>query len=83
MLVVQMTTVYGFSTSEPKAKVHYCDDALSVVRPSSLKFHIFDFFSETPQRKLTILDRKQEPNILYQVCVVRANWKKQDGDPGP
>ena len=37
-----------FSASEPKAQVHYCDHALSVVRPS-LTFHIFDFSSETAE----------------------------------
>ena len=48
-----------FSAPEPKAQVHYCDHALSVVRrPSSLTFHIFDFFSETTKRNSTKLDRK-------------------------
>ena len=46
------------SAPEPKAQVHYCDHALSVVRrpsvrPSSvcpsLTFHIFDFSSETTE----------------------------------
>ena len=40
---------------EPMAQVHYCDQALSVIKPSvcpssvrpSLTFHIFDFSSET------------------------------------
>ena len=35
-----------FIAPEPQAQVHYCYHALSVVRPSSLTFHIFDF-SET------------------------------------
>ena len=34
-----------FSSPEPKAQVHYCDHVLSVVRLSSLTFHIFDFSS--------------------------------------
>ena len=28
------------------------------------------------------LDRMQELNVLYQVCVFWADWKKQDGRPG-
>ena len=43
-----------FSAPEPKAQVHYCDHALSVVCPSvvrpSLTFHIFDFSSETTKQ---------------------------------
>ena len=50
-----------FSAPEPKAQVHYCDHALSVVRLSvvrpSLTFHIFDFSSETTERNLTKLYR--------------------------
>ena len=59
------------SAPEPKAQVHYCDHALSVVRPS-LTFHIFNFFSETAEQNSTKLDRKQHLNVLYQVCVFRA-----------
>ena len=47
---------------------------LSVVRPS-LTFHIFDFSSETAERNSTKLDRKQDFNVLYQVCVFRADRK--------
>ena len=53
----------------------------SVVRPS-LNFHIFDFYSETTEQNSTKLDRKQKLNILYQICVFRADRKKQDGRPG-
>ena len=70
-----------FSAPEPKAQVHYCDHALSVVRPSvrpsSLTFHIFDFSSETAKRNSTKLDRKQDLNVLYQVCVFRADRKNK------
>ena len=69
-----------FSAPEPKAQVHYCDYVLSVVRPSvcpSLTFHIFDFFSETAERNSTKLDRKQDLNILYQVCVFQADRKNK------
>ena len=68
-----------FCAPEPIAQVHYC--ALSVVRPSSLTFHIFDFSSETAERNSTKLGRKQDLNVLYHVCVIRANRKKQDGRP--
>ena len=113
-----------FSAPEPKAQVHYCDHALSVVRlsltftfstsslkplngiqrnltgsrisTSSTKFvffgpigktrwpplpvigwDIFDFFSETAERNSTKLDRKQDLNVLYQVCVFRADRKNK------
>ena len=41
-------------------------------RPS-VNFHIFDFFSEIAERNSTKLDRKQDLNVLYQVCVFREN----------
>ena len=77
-----------FSAPEPKAQVHYCDHALSVVRrpsvrPSvrlsvcpSLTFHIFDF-SETAEQNSTKLHRKQGLDVLYQVCVFRADLKNK------
>ena len=43
---------------------------------------IFDLSSETAERNLTKLDRKQDLKVLYQVCVFRADRKKQDGRPG-
>ena len=49
----------------------------SVRRPSSLTFHIFDFYSETTERNSTKLDRKQDLNVLYQVCVFRADSKNE------
>ena len=48
-----------------------------VRRPSSLIFHIFDFSSETAERNLTNLDKKQDLNVLYQVCVLRADLKNK------
>ena len=38
---------------------------------------IFDFFSETADRNSTKLDRKQDLNVLYQVCVFRADRKNK------
>ena len=49
----------------------------SVVRRPSLTFHIFDFFSETAEWNSTKLDRKQDLNVLYQVCVFRADRKNK------
>ena len=78
---------YLFSSPEPKAQVSYCHSAPSVVRPSvrpssvrrpsSVNFHIFDFSSETVERNSTKLDRKQDLNALYQVCVFRADRKNK------
>ena len=55
----------------------YCHSAPSVVRPSSVNFHIFDFSSATAERNSTKLDRKQDLNALYQVCVFRADRKNK------
>ena len=52
-----------------------------VVRRSSLTFPIFDFSSESAERNSTKLDKKQDLNVHYQVCVFRADRKKQDGHP--
>ena len=46
------------------------------VRPS-LTFHIFDFSSETTEHNSTKLDRKQDLNVLYQVCVFRPIGKNK------
>ena len=43
---------------------------------------IFDFSSETAERNSTKLNRKQDLNVLYKVCVFWTDWKKQDGRPG-
>ena len=37
----------------------------------------FDFFSKTAERNSTKLDRKQDLNVLYQVCVFRADRKNK------
>ena len=42
-------------------------------------WEIFDFSSEQNSTKL---DRKQDLNIFYQVCVFSGQSKKQDGRPG-
>ena len=43
---------------------------------------IFDFSSETAEQNSTKLDRKQDLNVFYQICVFQADRKKQDGRPG-
>ena len=59
---------------------HYCTIVItrcpSSVRPL-LTFHIFDFSSETTEQNSTKLDKKQELNVLYQVCVFRADRKNK------
>ena len=44
---------------------------------SLIGWDIFDFSSETNERNSTKLDRKQDLNVLYQVCVFRADRKKK------
>ena len=72
------------SAPEPKAQVHYWDHGLSVLRRyyglavlrrSWLKFHIFHFFFQTAERKLTKPDRRQVLNALYKVFC--ANLKSK------
>ena len=78
-----------FSSPEPKAQVSYCHSAPSVVRLSSVvcrpsvNFHIFDFSSATAERNSTKLDRKQDLNALYQVCVFSGRSEKQKWPPWP
>ena len=43
---------------------------------------IFDFSSETTEWNWTKLDWKQDLNVLYQVCVFRADQKTKNGRPG-
>ena len=41
----------------------------------------FDFFSETTEGNATKLDRKQDLNVLYQVCVFQADRKTKMAAP--
>ena len=61
--ILLSSSCFYVSAPEPKAQVHYCDHALSVVRPS-LTFHIFDFSSETAEQNSMKLDRKQDLKVL-------------------
>ena len=45
--------------------------------PGLFGWDIFDFFSETAEQNSTKLDRKQDLNALYQVCVFRADLKNK------
>ena len=65
-----------FSSPEPEAQVSYCDRASSV-RPFGVNFDIVDFFSETTLHNSTKLDRKQDLNVLYNVCVFPADQKNK------
>ena len=60
----------------PSSVVRRPSVRLSVVRPS-LTFHIFDFSSETAERNSTKLNRKQDLNVLYQVCVFTTDRKNK------
>ena len=42
----------------------------------------FHFSSETAEQNSTKLDRKQDLNVLFQVCVFWGRSEKQDGGPG-
>ena len=42
---------------------------------------IFDFSSETAERNSTKLDRKQDLNALYQVCIFQVDWKNKMAAP--
>ena len=50
-----------FSAPEPKAQVCFCDHMLSVI-------NFFDL-STTAEQISTKLDKKQDLNVLYKVCV--------------
>ena len=78
-----------FSAPEPKAQVHYCDHALSVVRPSSVvrRPSVVNF----SHLRLLLLNRWTEFNETWQearsqrplpsLCF-SGRSKKQDGRPG-
>ena len=46
-----------------------------------IDWHIFDFSSETAERNSTKLDRKQDLNALYQVCVFQVDRKNKMAAP--
>ena len=54
-----------------------CPSSVRLSVCPSLTFHIFDFSSDTTEQNSTKLDRKQELNIIYRVCVFRADPKNK------
>ena len=50
---------------------------------SLIGWDMLDLSSETPERNSTILDRKQDLNVLYQLCLFRIDRKKQRWPPWP
>ena len=57
--------------------MHYCDHALSVVRPSVVNFSHFRLLLWSHCTESTKLDRKQDLNVLYQVCAFQADLKNK------
>ena len=57
-----------FSAPEP-----WLECTIVITFCPSLTFNIFDF-SKTAEQISTKLDRNQDINVLYKVCVFRANW---------
>ena len=69
-------TVLGINPIDYEGQGHNGQILKELVRrQSSLTFHIFNFFSETAERDRTNLNRKQDLNVLYQVCVFPADRK--------
>ena len=77
---ISVSQTHLFSAPEPKAQVHYCDHALSAVRRSHSNFQLL---LQTVERNSTRLDRKQDLNVLYQVCVFLCRSKKRRWPPWP
>ena len=72
-----------FSAPEPKAQVHYCDHALSVIlRLSSLTFHIFRLllWNHWSEFNETWYEARSQPP-LPSLCF-SGRSEKQDGRPG-
>ena len=68
----------GSKISKPSTKFVFFGQIGKTRRPPRplIGWDIFDFSSETAERNSTNLDRKQGLNALYQVCVFRADRKK-------
>ena len=64
------TSSTNFVFFEPIGKTRWPPWAL-------IGWDIFDFSSETAEWNSTKLYRKQDLNVLYQVCVFRTNWKNK------
>ena len=67
-------------TGPPKfefGRVEFASGGPSGPPVSKVNVEPCDFSSETTKRNSTKLDRKQDLNVLYQVCVFRADWKNK------
>ena len=69
----------GSKISTPSTKFVFFGPIGKTRRPpwSLIAWGIFDFSSETAEQKSTKLDREQDLNVLYQVCVFRADQKNK------
>ena len=65
----------GSKISTPSTKFAFFGPIGKTIWPPwpLIGWDIFDFSSETAERNLTKLDRKQDLNAFYQVCVFRAD----------
>ena len=72
--------------ARPKRPLQICVfEASGNIRWSTLPqigWYIYDFSFETAKRNSMKLNRKQDRNVLYQVCVFSDRSEKQDGRPG-
>ena len=64
-----------------KKFIFWTDQKTKMATRTLIGWDIFDFSSETTEWNSTILDRKQDLKILYQVCVFLGRSEKQDGHP--
>ena len=69
----------GSKISTPSTKFVFLGPIQKTRWPPSplIGWDIFDFFSKTTEQNSTKLDRKQDLNALYQVCVFRADRKNK------
>ena len=68
--------------SSTKFVFFWADRKNKMAARSLIGWDIFDFSSETAEQNSMKLDRKQDLNVLYQVCVFWGQSEKQDGRPG-
>ena len=64
-------------TSSTKLVFFRADRKDKIAARPLIGWYIFDFFSETAERNSTKLDKKQDLNVLYQVCVFQADRKNK------
>ena len=79
-LFLPSNLVLVFSAPEPKAQVHYCDHALSGVRPS-LTFHIFRLLLNRWTELNETWQEARSQYLLPSLCFLGQS-EKQDGRPG-